>query len=94
MSDINKHFSAIAQIYKGMRTTDIEPILFIEAKLKGLDKIEAADVGCGTGRYSIALAKYFGEKFHLTCIDDNEEMLEVLDRNGIPLSKVGHIMCD
>jgi len=46
-----------------------------------LTKIEAADVGCGVGRYDIELFHYLGERLYLTCIDDNENMLNELTKN-------------
>lgn len=55
--------------------------MFITKKLQNLNKIEAADVGCGVGRYDIKLFHYLGEKLHLTCIDDNENMLKELTKN-------------
>jgi len=81
MKKIHHHFSKIAHKYEDLRTTDLEPILFIKKKLRNLKKIEAADVGCGGGRYDIELIRYLGERLHLTCIDDNENMLKELTRN-------------
>ena len=81
MNGIHLHFSQIAHKYKDLRTTDSEPILFIKNKLQNLTKIEAADVGCGVGRYDIELFHYLGERLYLTCIDDNENMLNELTKN-------------
>ena len=81
MERTHTHFSKIAHIYKDVRTTDLEPILFIERKLQSLNKIEVADVGCGAGRYDIELFHYLGEELYLTCIDDNEKMLDELAKN-------------
>lgn len=78
MKRIRSHFSKIAHIYDDLRTTDIEPILFIGKKLEHLSRIEAADVGCGGGRYDVRLFEQLGEKLSLTCIDDSEEMLKEL----------------
>ena len=78
---IHHHFSKIAHKYKDLRSTDLEPILFIRKKLQNLNKIEAADVGCGVGRYDIELFHYLGEELYLTCIDDNENMLKELTKN-------------
>ena len=75
------HFSKIAPIYEDLRTTDLEPILCVKKRLKNLTKIEAADVGCGVGRYDIELFHYLGERLYLTCIDDNENMLNELTKN-------------
>jgi len=80
------HFSKIASLYKDVRTTDIDPILFITKKLKDRTKIEAADIGCGAGRYDLFLFKYLNN-LSLLCIDNNESMLEQtsnhLKNNGI-----------
>ena len=78
MKKIRSHFSKIAHIYDDLRTTDLEPILFIRKKLEHLDRIEAADVGCGGGRYDVRLFEQLGERLLLTCIDDSEEMLKEL----------------
>ena len=81
MERTHTHFSQIAHIYKDVRTTDLEPISFIKKKLQNLNKIEAADVGCGAGRYDIELFHHLGERLYLTCIDDNENMLNELTKN-------------
>lgn len=78
MKRIRSHFSKIAHIYDDLRTTDLEPILFIKEKLEHLDRIEAADVGCGGGRYDVRLFEQLGERLLLTCIDDSEKMLKEL----------------
>ena len=80
MKKIRSHFSKIAHIYDDLRTTDLEPILFIKEKLEQLDRIEAADIGCGGGRYDVRLFEQLGERLWLTCIDDSEEMLKELDK--------------
>jgi len=81
MERTRTHFSKIAHRYKDLRTTDLEPILFIKKRLQHLNKIEAVDVGCGVGRYDIELFHYLGERLYLTCIDDNEKMLDELTKN-------------
>lgn len=81
MKRIHSHFSKVAHKFKDLRTTDIEPILFIKKELKDLTEIEAVDVGCGAGRYDIKLFHYLKQRLHLTCIDDNENMLHALTKN-------------
>ena len=81
MKRIYPHFSRIAHRYKDLRTTDVEPILFIKKKLQNLDKIQAADVGCGVGRYDVRLFHHLGERLYLTCIDHNRRMLNELTKN-------------
>lgn len=86
---IRSHFSRIANRYRYLRTTDSEPIILIVNKLKNLAHIEAADVGCGAGRYDLLLCRYLGDKLRLTCVDANVDMLEALDkyliRHGISI---------
>jgi ubiquinone/menaquinone biosynthesis C-methylase UbiE len=81
MQRTRTHFSRVAHEYKDLRTTDLEPILFIKETLQDQTKIDAADVGCGAGRYDMELFHHLGERLCLTCIDDNEKMLEELVKN-------------
>ena len=69
------HFSHVASSYRQIRQTDPEPILFISERLKGLSHVQAADVGCGAGRYDLLLFQHVNN-LHLTCIDLNESMLQ------------------
>lgn len=78
MRNMQNHFSKIAPKYRELRTTDIEPILYIKDITKDLPEIIGADVGCGTGRYSLKLFEHLGSKLRLYCIDYNEEMLKQL----------------
>ncbi len=73
--DINSHFSRVATLYNDLRTTDLEPIAFIRDRFNGAHSIEAADIGCGAGRYCLKLFQHL-DILHLTCIDVNESMLE------------------
>ncbi|MDH5203287.1 MAG: class I SAM-dependent methyltransferase [Nitrospirota bacterium] len=81
MKEIHPHFLSFAHRYKDLRTTDVEPILFVKKKLQDLNKIEAADVGCGVGRYATKLFHHLGERLHLTCIDHNRRILKELAKN-------------
>ena len=81
METIHHHFSRIAHKYDGLRTTDLQPIVLIKEKLKHLAKIEAADVGCGVGRYDIKLLHNLRKRLHLICIDYNKSMLNELIKN-------------
>ncbi len=76
MKNIHHHFSKIAHMYRDLRTTNLEPILFIKNKLQKYSKIVGADVGCGAGRYDLKLFQYFGKKLFLYCIDTNKGMLQ------------------
>jgi ubiquinone/menaquinone biosynthesis C-methylase UbiE len=75
MIDIQRHFSKIANQYKSLRIIDLEPVLYIRHQLDGLQKIQAADVGCGAGRYDLLLFQYIGDRLYLYCLDNNKEML-------------------
>jgi len=81
MIRIDGHFSEVAQKYKKIRTTDLEPIFYIQEQLQDLHRIYAADVGCGCGRYVTRLFQYLGEKLYLNCIDTNKEMLRQLQKS-------------
>jgi ubiquinone/menaquinone biosynthesis C-methylase UbiE len=81
MERASTHFSKIARIYKDLRTTDLEPILVIKKKLQDLNRIEAADLGCGVGRYSMKLFDHLGTGLYLICIDYCKEMLNQLVKN-------------
>lgn len=76
---IHHHFSKIANRYRGLRATDSEPIAFVAQELGELTCVEAADIGCGDGRYDLLLCKYLGDKLRLACVDANNDMLEELD---------------
>lgn len=80
MKNIHHHFSKIAHIYRDLRVTDLEPIFCIEKKLRKLPEIKAADIGCGAGRYDLALFRYLDKKLYLYCIDANKEILSQLDK--------------
>jgi ubiquinone/menaquinone biosynthesis C-methylase UbiE len=81
MRRINHHFSRIAHKYKDLRTTDLLSLSIIKKKLENLTKIEAADVGCGEGRYDVEVFHYLGERLYLICFDYNEKMLSELTEN-------------
>ena len=76
---IHHHFSKIASRYRRLRITDLEPIAFVARELEELGRVEAADIGCGAGRYDLLLCKFLGDKLGLACVDANADMLEALD---------------
>ncbi len=84
--DMYEHFSDVAVLYNNLRTTDLEPIMFIKGMLNGNGNIVAADIGCGAGRYSLQFLQHLG-LHHLACIDINELMLEqvsnILEEAGL-----------
>ncbi len=73
--DMDSHFSNVATLYNNLRITDLEPIEFIKDSLNGESVIQAADIGCGAGRYCLKLLQHV-DNLHLTCLDVNESMLE------------------
>lgn len=78
MRNMNEHFSRIAPKYRELRNTDLEPVHYIKRTLKHLTDIEAADVGCGAGRYDISLFQSLNGRLYLHCIDSNQDMLNNL----------------
>lgn len=74
-----EHFVKIASAYSSVRMTDVEPVLHIIDHLDGLGAINAADVGCGDGRYDLLFFRLL-PRLHLTCIDINPAMLQELSR--------------
>lgn len=74
--DMYEHFSDVAALYNGLRTTDLEPIMFMKDMLNGNNNnLAAADIGCGAGRYSLQFLQHL-DISHLACIDINELMLK------------------
>ncbi|MDH5506310.1 MAG: class I SAM-dependent methyltransferase [Anaerolineae bacterium] len=70
------HFQHIASQYRSLRTTDLAPINYIVRQLNGLDEVTAADIGCGTGRYTQKLFEHLREKLEIMyCIDYSASML-------------------
>jgi ubiquinone/menaquinone biosynthesis C-methylase UbiE len=73
------HFRTIASAYSDLRRTDAEPIACIARHLKSVPAIEAADIGCGTGRYTrLLMARLPDALRHLYCIDISAAMLRQL----------------
>jgi len=68
------HFSGVAASYNELRTTDLEPVMFIKHVLGARESVRAADIGCGGGRYSLLLFEHLPD-LQLTCNDVNESML-------------------
>lgn len=75
IKNMYNHFSGIAPDYRQVRTTDVEPIIFIGERLRRLPEVKAADIGCGAGRYDRLLFQHI-TNLHLTCVDINERMLK------------------
>ena len=75
------HYARIADIYRSLRVTDSEPVLYIKEIIGAKGKITAADVGAGAGRYARLFFEQLGkEDLFLYCYDTNEFMLESLEQ--------------
>jgi SAM-dependent methyltransferase len=85
--DKDTHFSNIIKHFRDLGGTDSEPMSVIIDKMKGLDRIEAVDVGCGAGRNDMLLYRFLGNKLRLTCLDANEDTVNNLStyliRHGV-----------
>ncbi|NLO28054.1 MAG: class I SAM-dependent methyltransferase [Actinobacteria bacterium] len=77
-SSLTHHFSTVAARYNELRTTDPEPIELIARSLGQLPSVTAANVGCGTGRYTMELGQRLGKRLFVYFIDRSKGMLERL----------------
>ena len=75
MSRMHEHFSKLSASYNELRTTDVEPVLYVRERLQDQGEIRAADIGCGAGRYDLLLLQHL-PGLHLTCADVNGAMVE------------------
>lgn len=66
-------------MYREARTTDLGPIRYIGSRIGRMDRIVAADVGAGAGRYDMLLYRELGSRLRLQCVDVTAEMLTELD---------------
>ena len=85
------HFRRIAPLYRSLRMTDTQPIIYISRQLKSLPTIKAADIGCGAGRYTKLLVQSLRDKMSFIYgIDYSAKMLGQLNRyfakDGIPVT--------
>ncbi len=100
LQKMQEHFMQVAPKYSELRTTDLVPITFIANKLRDKESIEVADIGCGTGRYTLNLLQDLGKKCHMYCIDNNLNMLYHLTQyltqnnfsNFLPIKSESHII--
>ncbi len=75
MSRMHEHFSKLSASFNELRTTDVEPVLYVRERLPGQGEIRAADIGCGAGRYDLLLLQHL-PGLHLTCADVNGTMVQ------------------
>ncbi len=81
IKETQSHYARIADVYRSLRTTDSEPVLYIKEIIGDKGKITAADVGAGAGRYARLFFEHLGkESLFLYCYDTNEFMLESLEK--------------
>ena len=76
------HFSRVASRYQELRMTDIAPVRDIRERVKYLQSVVAADVGCGTGRYSLSVLENVPNISRLFCFDANKKMLAQLENRA------------
>ena len=75
------HFGKIAPLYQSLRTTDEEPITYIVHQLNSLTAIKAADIGCGTGRYTQLLIRQLQDRItFIYGVDYSAKMLGRFNR--------------
>jgi ubiquinone/menaquinone biosynthesis C-methylase UbiE len=83
---IHNHFNKVAADYRRLRTRDEAPVHYVRDAFAGRESVEAADIGCGAGRYDLLFFQHL-PNLHLTCVDVSEGMLAELSRylaeNGI-----------
>ena len=68
----------LASRYRTLRMTDSEPVDFALENIKPSGVVQAADMGCGVGRYAKLILEGLDEKIFLNCFDTNEYMLDQL----------------
>lgn len=78
MQNMTQHFSEISSSYNDLRTTDEESIDYIKEKFCGIEKIQGADIGCGSGRYDLLMLQKI-PGLHLICTDVNKAMVEAAE---------------
>ena len=92
-ADMSRHFAAISPVYRSVRTTDREPVEKIAQELDGRVWLNGADIGCGAGRYVLAMFETI-PNLSLTCVDASPAMLEQVDgllrANGIDKFQTRH----
>ena len=92
-ADMSRHFAAISPVYRSVRTTDREPVEKIAQELDGRVSLKGADIGCGAGRYVLAMFETI-PNLSLTCVDASPAMLEQVDgllrANGIDKFQTRH----
>ncbi len=71
-----RHFARVAAVYDFVRNTDPDVVEEIIARLPyRSDRLEIADIGCGTGRYSNVVAAHLNGNLRMWCCDFSFEML-------------------
>lgn len=95
MTNMEEHFSAIADKYNAIRTTDREPIEHIRDLFSNYEHCTAVDVGCGPGRYALLLLQMMPQ-LHLTCIDRSSDMVAETTRllRGANIDRFKAILAD
>jgi ubiquinone/menaquinone biosynthesis C-methylase UbiE len=72
-----RHFARVAAVYDFVRNTDTDVVEEIVGRLPHRSgRLEIADVGCGTGRYSNVMAARLSGNLRMWCCDFNLAMLQ------------------
>lgn len=70
------HFERVASVYDNVRNTDHAIIkAIVPCMPRGNRRVDIADVGCGTGRYSELIAAQLNTNLRLYCCDYSSAML-------------------
>ena len=72
-----RHFARVAAVYDDVRNTDPAVVEEIVGRLpERANRLEIADIGCGTGRYSNVMAAHLNGNLRMWCCDFSLEMLQ------------------
>jgi ubiquinone/menaquinone biosynthesis C-methylase UbiE len=81
-NNLTTHFERVSRIYGNVRDTDLSVSRLVASQIKNHEKIiSICDMGCGTGRYTVPLAKQLERNFILYCCDCSASMLKECKNN-------------
>ncbi len=86
---MENYYTRIADRYRTLRTTDREPVDFMCGLLPTTGRIQAADMGCGVGRYVKLILETLRDRVFIYCFDTNEYMLNRLEHHLAEEGKSG-----
>lgn len=79
---MRRHFTVAAPTYRGLRTTDPEPVDVIGSYLPSNTAVVVADIGTGTGRYAELLHQRLERGSRVIAFDQSEGMIRELVRGS------------